>query len=233
MSRFGPVRPRDMTRLEKLFYLALTLVVLAAVALIAFGRAAEDGTRAQPIDVPQTGESGPARSATTAAEATPAETTATATGAPPCDEVAAGTEDPAEPITCSTRSATLTIVGARSPVLLDGTEVRFLSAALAGREVTLRLRVRNETEAEQGVNAGGQELYLNLGGLRVDAEPIADTIVAPGRGETVSLRFRLTPARLELLRRARGRAELGVKPWDATPAAAAQRGVIRFGLRLA
>src|SRR5687767_59072 len=60
---------------------------------------------------------------------------------------------PAERIWCTTPNATLSIAHQSDPVLLDGTEVRVLSAALDGSLVDVRLRIRNTTNAEQGLSA--------------------------------------------------------------------------------
>jgi hypothetical protein len=203
-------RRRDMTGLEKLAYTILIAVVIADAALIALGR---------PDD-------GAARPGTNPAESTAGNP---GTQPPPCSKASAGDGD--EPVTCRTRSAILTIVSGRDPVLLGATQARLLTVRLAGSAVEARLRIRNESPAEQSVLAGGQEIYVNISGLRVDAARLRDDVrVQPGSGRTVHLRFPLTAARLAALRRQRGRAELGVKPWD-EQTSEAHRGVIRFAVR--
>jgi hypothetical protein len=159
----------------------------------------------------------------------PAEDEPAAGGVQPCSQVPPVIR---EPVTCATKSSTLTIVTQRDPVLLGGTQARIIRASLAGSVVTVRVRVRNETDAEQGVAAGGQELYLNLAGLRVDPMPIGDERVPQDTGKTVDLRFRLTPAREERLRAAQGRGELGIRPWTEEAEEAGRVGVIRFQARL-
>jgi hypothetical protein len=136
-------------------------------------------------------------------------------------------ERPSEAVTCRTASATLTIVDEARPLLLGDTHVRIQAATATQRGLTVRVRVRNETDAEQGIQAGGQELYLNLNGIRVDPEPIRDERLPPQTGRTISMRFLLTPARMAVLSRLGGRAELGVRPWTAG-GPTAYVGVIRF-----
>ncbi|MDQ3741554.1 MAG: hypothetical protein M3320_03735 [Actinomycetota bacterium] len=209
-------RFNSSTRLEKSIYLVLLLVLAIDIAVIVFARADED-----PPPVSEVAATQPETAATD-----PGTETTPAGGVPACDE-APDPSETGEPVTCRTRSATLTIAPQERPVVLGGTQVRLLRASLSGSTVTVRLRVRNETQAEQSVLAGGQELYMNLSGLRVDPEPVGEVLVPMMNGTTVSLRFELTPARLEVLRRAGGRAELGVTPWT-EDGAAGSKGVVRF-----
>jgi hypothetical protein len=109
----------------------------------------------------------PATTEPTGGAEAPADEEAGAGRPPLCREIDVP-DQPPEPITCRTASAILTIVGEARPLLLGDTHVRVQSASLAQNRLTLRVRVRNETDAEQGIQAGGQELYLNLNGIRVD-----------------------------------------------------------------
>lgn len=216
MARNLRSRFQGATALEKAVYTVLLLVLAVDVALIVFARADDDAD--------------PAPTATQAQQA-PAETAPSAPAGeqPSCADV----DDPGpagDPVTCRTRTATLTIAGEKRPVILAGTQVRLLSSALEGPTLTVRLRVRNETAIEQSVAAGGQELYVNLNGVRVDPDPLGEVLVPPAKGVTTELRFVLTPRRVQLLRRQGGRAELGIKPWDDGNTPGTRVGVIRFAV---
>ncbi|HEX8207831.1 MAG TPA: hypothetical protein VF587_17325 [Solirubrobacteraceae bacterium] len=219
-SGFGK-RFSSATALEKAIIAVLVLVLAADVAIIAFGRADDAPPRESGTNEPA-GATVPGTTTTTA----PTTTSSDAGGVPPCSEVAdPGPSDDA--VRCSTRSATLLLGGEDRPLLLGGTQVRLLSASSTPASLILRLRVRNETGAEQGIIAGGQEIYVNLNGVRLDAAPSGDVRVPTMEGVTTTLRFPLTPGRAALLRRLGGRAELGVRPWDEQPAEKAI-GVLRF-----
>lgn len=200
-------------------------VVVAAVAaadVVLLGLALTDEPPPSAIDGAQT--------STTAAATTQRATTTESRseiGRPLCRDIEIEAS-PAEPVHCRTSSAILTIAGEDDPVLLGGTHVRLLSATLSGSRLTTRVRVRNETEAEQGILAGGQELYVNLGGIRVDAVPPGDVRVPSQTGRTVTLRFALTPRRVVRLRGQGNRAELGIKPWTEEGSPSDTVGVIRF-----
>jgi hypothetical protein len=161
---------------------------------------------------------------------------AAASKAPPavprCSEVEIP-ERPAERIACRTPRALLQITGQARPLVVGGTNARVLSARLSGSDVLARVRVRNETRTEQGVQAGGQELYLNVGGRRVDSFVLSAVRVPPGEGRTVRLRYRLSMGEIAALRAADGGAELGVKPWDGSTAPGRVVGVIRMRVRTA
>ena len=135
---------------------------------------------------------------------------------------------PSERVTCTTPNATLVIAHQSDPVLLEGTEVRVLSGTLLGAELAVRLRVRNNTRAEQGVTAGGQELYLHLEGERIDPDPVGDVRLAIGEAQTVALHFTLAPHQLEALGRTAGRIDFGVRPWHDGVLPAPLVGVIRL-----
>ena len=158
----------------------------------------------------------------------PEESAAGSGGTPACRDVEIPAR-PTEAVTCRTASAVLTIVDQAKPLLLGDTHVRVQSASAEGRTVALRVRVRNETDAEQGIQAGGQELYLNVNGIRVDPEPVREERVPPLTGKTISMRFVLTPGRARVLERLGRRAELGVRPWTAGEPTTSV-GVIRFSL---
>ncbi|HEX8123179.1 MAG TPA: hypothetical protein VF549_18145 [Solirubrobacteraceae bacterium] len=218
MTRSLSHRFRRSSSLERAVYAVLVLVLVIDVALIAFGRA--DGS--VPGPVPTTGTSASAPSSQ------PADPVADAGDAgPPCADVTPPT-GAGDPVTCRARTATLTIAGAERPVILGATQVRLLRSSLRGRVLSADVRVRNETDSAQSLLAGGQEIYLNLRGVRVDAKPVGDLVVQPMEGRTVTLNFALTTAGLERLTRVAGQAEMGVKPWTEAGEAPARVGVIRF-----
>jgi hypothetical protein len=132
---------------------------------------------------------------------------------PACTDVE-GITTPEGRVVCRTENATLIIAPEDVPVLIAGTQVRVIGTTLDGATVTLRLRVRNETDAEQGLSAGGQELYLNLDGERIDARPIGVVRVPRRTGITASAHFDLLPAQLARLHELGGRIDLGVRPWE-------------------
>jgi hypothetical protein len=121
---------------------------------------------------------------------------------------------PTERMECRTSSAVLQIVGQSKPLVVGGTMVRVVSASLDGADLITRIRVRNETLADQGVQAGGQELYLSIAGKRIDPPVLSRARIAPDKGKTVSIRFVLSQGEIEALRTADGAAELGVRPWE-------------------
>ena len=224
-------RFQGTTTLEKAVYTVLLLVLVVDIGLIVFARADDDPAPAPP------GAAAAATGETTAtaepAPETSGQTSVSGDEPPPCAEV----EDPGrdgDPVTCRTQTARLTIAGEDRPLVLGATQVRLFDSSLQGQQLTTRLRIRNETEAEQGVLAGGQEIYLNLGGLRVDADPVGDVRIPAAEATNTRLRFSLTPARVARLRNSGGRAELGVRPWDegAGGAPGTVVGVIRFRVPL-
>ena len=217
-------RLHDTKARDWLFRFLIVGVLAADAAMLAFWPAGTTGSSSS--------SNTPAPTSTSTAATTGAETRttpATSGGVPACSDIEIPAR-PVEAVTCRTASATLTIVDQAEPLLLGDTHVRILAAFLVDSRLTVRARVRNETPAEQGIQAGGQELYVNLGGLRVDAAPTGDLRVAPHTGETVSLRFALTPGALRLLRRAGGEAELGVRPWS-EGSGTTDVGVVRFRVR--
>ena len=136
---------------------------------------------------------------------------------------------PLERVTCTTPHATLVIAHQSVPVLLDGTEVRVLSGELEGSSAWVRLRVRNTTEAEQGLSAGGQELYLFLDGQRIDMTTFRDDVwFGLGEAKTVTLEYALTWDQLAALRAGDGRIDFGVRPWHEGVAPAPLIGVVRM-----
>ncbi len=134
---------------------------------------------------------------------------------------------PREAVTCRARSATLTIVRQAKPLLLGGTQARVIDTRRSRGGVIVRLRLRNETGSPQRAGARGQQIYLNIRGLRVDASPRPRARIAAGNGETLRLRFPLSASRARLLQRAGNRADLGIVPWNAD-AGTDVRGVIRL-----
>jgi hypothetical protein len=245
-----------MTKLEKVLLVLLILAVGVDVALLVTDDEEEPRTptqvvqtigtqeteasrgtrtaparteRARTVDEPRTATAPPEPEDASGAEGPEAEQEESAGGPPPCSELDIPPQPP-EAVTCRTASATLMIVGQAKPLLLGDTHVRVLRALAAGRAVVLRVRVRNETDAEQGIQAGGQELYLNVNGIRVDPQPVSEQRVPPATGQTVSLRFVLTPGQARVLQRQGGRAELGVRPWTGGGTANFV-GVVRFSTR--
>jgi hypothetical protein len=134
---------------------------------------------------------------------------------------------PAERIWCTTPHATLSIAHQSDPVLLDGTEVRVLSAALEGSLVDVRLRIRNTTDAEQGLSAGGQELYLFLDGQRIDANLLRIVRFGVGEAKTLTLSYVLSAEQVAALAERNGRVDFGVRPWTQSPQPAPLIGVVR------
>lgn len=231
-----------MTKLERVLLVLLILAVAADVALLVSDDEEPPPTQMQAQErpavqrerssspPPRTAAERPARTTTTAEVGTTVEEEAPAGDGPPlCAELDIPAR-PSEAVTCRTTSATLTIVDEADPLLLGDTHVRVLSAHGEGGSLTVRARVRNETDAEQGVQAGGQELYLNLNGIRVDPGPVRDVRVPPRTGTTLPLEFRLTPGQTRILNAQGRRAELGVRPWTSGEQAA-NIGVIRFFAR--
>jgi hypothetical protein len=149
-------------------------------------------------------------------------------GVRPCTEL----DIPARPlvrVTCTTAHATLVIAHQSVPVLLRGTEIRVLSGDLQGSSAWVRLRVRNTTEAEQGLSAGGQELYLYLDGRRIDMATFRDDVwFGVGEAKTVTLEYALAGDQLEALRANGGRIDFGVRPWHDGFAPAPLIGVVRM-----
>ena len=140
---------------------------------------------------------------------------------------------PPERVWCSTANADLSIAHQADPVLLDGTQVRVLSGTFDGAgTISVRLRVRNETPAEQGLSAGGQELYLYLDGQRIDAAVLRVVRFLPGEAKTVTLDYALTPEQVASLRASEGRLDFGVRPWTDAPLPAPLIGVVRMRVGL-
>ena len=120
---------------------------------------------------------------------------------------------PPQRVWCTTPSATLVIAHQSDPIMLEGTEVRVLSADLLGSAARVRIRVRNDTRADQGLSAGGQELYLNIGGERVDLATFRDVRFSAGEAKTILLDYPLTPEQLAAVTAGDGRLDVGVRPW--------------------
>ena len=236
-------------RLERAIIAALVAVIIADVGVIAFGRADEQQplpkertatptTSTSPVRERRTEPDGGRGTAATTQTSVPppvaepqeAESaTDEQAGPPPCADVEVPTQ-PVEAVTCRTRNAKLTIFGEDEPLLLGDTHVRVHTAEGRGNRVIARVRVRNETNSEQGIQAGGQELYLNLKGIRVDPDSVREERLPPATGKTIDLRFSLTPGQRDVLNRLGRWAELGVRPW--TEGEQARRvGVIRFLVR--
>jgi hypothetical protein len=151
---------------------------------------------------------------------------------PPCTALDIPAKPP-ERVWCATPNATLSIAHQADPVLLEGTEVRVLSGAFDGiGTIAVRLRVRNATPAEQGLIAGGQELYLHLDGERIDVPVLRDVRFLPGEAKTVTLEFLLTPEQIAALYEREGRLDFGVRPWTDAPAPAPLIGVVRMTVGL-
>jgi hypothetical protein len=185
------------------------------------------------------GEMAPSRSrlarlAVVSATATAAAALAGGSGAGAAEraalEACAALDVPAKPsqrVWCTTPSATLVIAHQSDPVLLDGTEVRVLSGRLLGASIRVRLRVRNQTPAEQDLSAGGQELYLYLDGSRVDLAVFRDVHFGVGEAKTLQLDYVLSPEQLAALGRSEGRLDFGVRPWHDGALPAPLVGVVR------
>lgn len=155
-------------------------------------------------------------------------TEAGSAGLKPC--AALDTALPAERVWCTTPNATLVIAHQSDPVLLEGTEVRVLSADQSGSWIRVRARVRNQTPAEQGLSAGGQELYLSIDGSRADLAVFRDVRFGVGEAKTIQLDFELTPEQLSGLGARGGRLDFGVRPWHEGALPAPLIGVVRVGV---
>lgn len=214
-------RPAGGTALEKAVYTVLFLVLVADVALIVFARADDAEPSSRLV------------ATTTAAPAADAPADAAAEDElRPCSE--ADAERPRdEPIRCRTRTATLTIVSEDEPLVLGATQIRLLDARVRERTLSTRLRIRNETGLDQAVLSGGQQLYLNVDGAKVEPDPHGAVTVPSGRAVNTTLRFALTTGRLKQIWRGQWRAELGARPWDegAGGAPGTVVGVVRFRAR--
>lgn len=220
-----------MSALERAILLLVLAVLAIDVALIATADPVDDGSRnggAAPATVePATLEDeSPGATDPAAAAERPGTTDPSADRSLPSCRAIPIPASPPEPVRCRSASAQLTIVATPDPLVLGDTQVRVLDAQLAGSALRVRLRVRNESDAEQGLQAGGQELYLNVAGIRVDPQPVGDVRIPPMTGVTAALRFVLTPARRRIVRERGGNVELGVRPW--TTGAPGVVGVIRF-----
>lgn len=133
-----------------------------------------------------------------------------------------------ERVTCRTPSATLTLAGEGTPVVLGPTEVRVLGSRLEGRRLTVRLRLRNDTATAARVELGRRQVYVNVAGRRVFPAPLLGGRKGDGT-PTLRLRFRLPRAVARDLRRGDARAELGIVPWDELGAERPARlGVVRL-----
>ena len=205
-------RLRELSGVEIAAYALVTFIALIAVAVLALDS-----------DTP--------RSSTAQRQPTPAAQT------PETLRKCADLEIPARPprpVTCATKTATIVIASETTPVLLGGTQARLLAATLSDGALTARMRIRNETDAEQGVLAGGQEIHVNLNGRRLEAARGEEVRIAPGEAETVTIRFPADARAATTLRRTEGEAELGIRPWSAKPGEeTGPVGVIRFKADLA
>ena len=217
---------REKSAFEKSLYVLLLAMLTLSIAVIALAEPEEQRadqpaaereqseSRSQIVDRPAETERVPAETAER--ESPPQENAGIAQdhdGGRSC-----ATTDipitPPEPVTCRSRSAVLTIGAQDDPLLLGDTHARLLRARMRGSTLFARMRIRNETSAEQGVAAGGQEIYMNVLGTRIDSRPVGEQRIAPNTGATVDLIFDVPSAQRAAIRRANGRIELGVTPWS-------------------
>jgi hypothetical protein len=161
----------------------------------------------------------------------------------PCARVGAAVGS--EAVTCSTRTARLTIATGAVPVLLADVQARLLRARLtrqrSGALLTVRLRLRNGTGGARRFNVDRRQLYLVVGPRQIRTARLkhrqpgtldgTGRAVQPGRGLTGTVYFRLTAQDLTRLRRAKGRADLGIVPFAQLSRARPDRiGVIQLDL---
>lgn len=178
---------------------AAAVAVLAILTILAVALRGADEQRATP-----------APSAPPAAASSPAP--------PPCAKVPEAAVQAAN-VTCSSRSATLTLGVPGRPLVLPGLEVRVLETSRAPGALFIRMRVRNTTGERQEVGAPASRLYLTADGRRLTASPTdppSPVALAAGQARTVTLRVPVTGFR----QRSRGRdvirADLGIVPFRAS-----------------
>ena len=136
---------------------------------------------------------------------------------------------PRERVTCRTASAVLTIAAPREPVLVEDTQIRVLRATLRADEISVRLRVRNETGQRRRVNVNARQFHLRIGGTRRSARPVDSPVLASGSSRTLSLRFAVDSVEVQRIRRGSGHAELAVRSFSQVNARRPSRlGVVRL-----
>jgi hypothetical protein len=190
---WGRVSPVD--RISRVI---VAVVLLAAAAIIALSVTKEDET---------------SRAATPAAERRerPA--------LPMCREVEVPDD---KAVGCRTSQKTLYIGAEDVPILLETTQVRVVDVRSAPRRIRVRVRLRNSSGQSQNTGKGPREVYLNVAGRQLFADPRPQQRIASGDAATVTYSFPANAAATRALRRSRGRAELAVAPFGAGGAGASK-----------
>jgi hypothetical protein len=145
---------------------------------------------------------------------------------PPCSRaIRAG----ARRVTCRTGSGkALTVAGFGQPVLLGDIQVRALGTTRVGDGLTIRLRIRNESETRQILERAPRNLYLSVAGRRFTGVDVdGPRVLEPARTQTVNLAFQLDAASGAALNR-RGGADLGVRDFAGGDA---RQGVSRIAVQ--
>jgi hypothetical protein len=206
---------------------ALEYVLLLAAAGLAWGVAFlfAAGSGEAPTAVQPTASAG----RSVAARATPPPAPTPASTVPRCTDAA--------PVgTCRTETAVLTLADAPSSLRLPSLQARLTGApavlAPTTDEARLRAELRVTSTSDRrplSLGAPDREIYLRVGGQRIEAEPLAASSLAPGATRLLQLRFPLTVAQQEDLTGAGG-GELGLRITNGAASEPDRIGVIRFRL---
>jgi hypothetical protein len=140
--------------------------------------------------------------------------------------------------TCRTRTALLTTSAGGAPLRLQNIEVSLLGTharrtAGGGLDVEARVAVRNLLTRPAGVNPSGHQLYLSVGGrIFWSRKQAGQPALGAGATSQHRLRFTLPAATAARIRRAGGRADLGIRPFrGATARGPRQIGVMHLRLQ--
>jgi hypothetical protein len=182
---WGRVSPVD-----RIARIVVGVVVLAAAAIIALSVTKEDEAATA--------------TATPAADRRPA--------LPLCRDAKIGGD---EAVGCRTSKKTLFIGAEDVPILLETTQVRVVDVRSTPRRVTVRVRLRNTSGDPQNTGKGPREVYLNVAGRQMFADPRPQVRIPPDDASTVRYSFPVGAGEIRALRRAKGRAELAVAPFGA------------------
>jgi hypothetical protein len=182
---WGRVSPVD--RMSRVI---VAVVLLAAGAIIALSVTKEDEA--------------------TGAAGTPAK--AKAAQLPMCRDVKVPAD---KAVACRTSKKTLYIGAEDVPILLETTQLRVIDVRSARRRAIVRVRLRNTSGRPQNTGKGAREVYLNVAGRQMFANPRPEVSIADGEAETVPFTFRFDAGDVAALRRAKGRTELAMAPFGA------------------
>jgi hypothetical protein len=201
-SRYRP--PPGTAAVGRRRHAAALAIAILSVALLAIVLLSGDDDPRVVTLPPPARDAAPARPAEPAADA-PAPTER---DLPRCRDVrpAGGA-----PVACTTRNRVLIIAGVGRAVQLDGVKHRVRGVSHADGVVTVRLGIRNSSDAALDLMDRPGRSSLVAGGVRLSpAAGVPSTIVAPGRAAETDLRFTTTRAFEAALLRSGGRADLGI-----------------------